>query len=392
MTVRTKLVVAGVLAALLLLPGTLGAKGDPQGEQLLKAGEKLAQDFKFIEADNKYKEALKAFEAAGDRAGVALATEKLGKLSQDVGNYTGALEAFREAHKLYQDVKQPSAAARILGDLGQTYDDWGDFPGAIHYYKQAIKGGLPPLDKVKIELSLGDVYLRLGDDEESARHLRAALQAAQGAKAEKGMGPIIIAIGEAFQKAGRLDEAKTAYQEASQVTGEGAVKREALYHLGDVAFAQKDTAQAANYYRQAKYSLGLGRLALEEKKYDAALQEFNKALTEADRQKTPQMIFGVEAGIGLSYLRKNEYPQAENHLRQAVKALEEVRDLLPEGKRTYFLSGSTQGFKHLATYEALIMTLVMQGKKDEAFKMAEYTRSRVLTEALSGKEAVAQEV
>jgi len=391
MTGKAKLVMAWVLAVVLLLPGTLVAKSDPKGEALLQAGEKLSQDFKFSEADNKLKEALKTFEAAGDRAGAALATEKLGKLSYDVGNYTGALEAFREAKKIYREVKQPAAEARILGMIGLTYDDWGDFPGAIHHYKQALRGGLTPLEKVKIELSLGDVYLRLGDDEESARHLRAALQAAQGAKAGKGMGSIFLDIGEAFQKARRLNEAKTAYQEASQITGEGAVKREALYHLGDVAFAQQDSGQAANYYRQAQYSIGLGRLALAGKKFDGALQEFNKALTEADRQKTPQMIFGVQAGLGLSYLGKSEYGQAENHLRQAVKALEEVRELLPEGKRTYFLSGSTQGFPHLAIYEALVLSLVMQGKKDEAFKMAEYTRSRVLTETLSGKEAVAQE-
>jgi tetratricopeptide (TPR) repeat protein len=388
---RTKLAMVGALAAMLLFSGTIGAKSDSQGEKLLQAGEKLFQDFKFSEADVKFKEAVKAFQEAGDKAGMARAMERLGMLSYDVGNYTGALEAYREAQKIYREAKQPAAEARTLGAIGLTYDDWGDFPGAIHYYKQALRGGLSPLDKVKIELSMGDIYLRLGDSEESARHLRAALQAAQGAKAEKGLGAVFLNIGGAFQKAGRLEEAKTAYQEASQISKEAGVKREALYCLGDVAFSQKDIGQAANYYRQAQYSIGLGRLALESKKYDEALQEFSKALTGADRQKTPQMIFGVQTGLGLSYLGKNEYSQAENHFKQAVKALEEVRELLPEGKRTYFLSGSTQGFRHLATYEALIMTLVMQGKKDEAFKMAEYTRSRVLTEVLSGKEALAQE-
>jgi tetratricopeptide (TPR) repeat protein len=391
MMVTTKLVVVWALAILLLLPGTLLAKGDPKGEEQLKAGEKLFQDFKFAEADAKLKEAMKSFEAAGDKAGMARTAEVLGNFSRDLGNLTGAIEAYQGALKIYRESRQTAAEARVLGAIGATYEDWGDFPGAIYYYKQALRGGLGPQERVKVEVGLGDIYLRLGDEDESARHLRSAMQAAQGAKGDKDMGTIFIAIGEAFQRAGRMAEARSAYQEASQIAGDKELKRQALYHLGDVAFAQKNPSEAADFYRQAQYSIGLGRLALAEQKYDAALQEFGKAMTEDDRQKLPATVFAVETGLGLSYLGKTQYSQAEDHLKKAVKALEDVRDFLPEGKRTFFLSGSTQGFQHLATYEALAITLVMEGKKDEAFKTAEYTRSRVLTETLSGKEAVAQE-
>lgn len=388
---KTKLVVVLTLAGLLLLPGMLLAKGDPKGEEQLKAGEKLSQDFKFAEADAKLKEAMKSFEAAGDKAGMARTAEVLGNFSHELGNYTGAIEAYQGALKIYRESRQTAAEARVLGAIGLTYEDWGDFPGAIYYYKQALRGGLGPQERVKVEMSLGDIYLRLGDEDESARHLRAAMQAAQGAKGGKGTGAIFIAIGEAFQRAGSMADARSAYQEASQTAGEKEEKRQALYHLGDVAFAQKNPSEAGNYFRQAQYSIGLGRLALAEQKYDAALQEFGKAMTEAENQKLPAMVFAAQTGMGLSYLGKTQYSQAEDHLKKAVKALEDLRDLLPEGKRTFFLSGSTQGFQHLATYEALAITLVMEGKKDEAFKTAEYTRSRVLTETLSGKEALAQE-
>jgi tetratricopeptide (TPR) repeat protein len=391
MIVKTKLVVVLVLAALLLLPGMPLAKGDPKGEEQLKAAEKFFQDFKFTEADAKLKEAMKSFEAAGDKAGMARTAELSGKYSRELGNYTGAIEAYQGALKIYRESRQTAAEARVLGGIGLTYEDWGDFPGAIYYNKQALRGGLDPQERIKVEMSLGDIYLRLGDEDEAARHLRAAMQAAQGAKSDKDSGAVFIAIGEAFQRAGRLTEASSAYQGVSQGGGEKEVKRQALYHLGDIAVAQKNPAEAANYYRQAQYSIGLGRLALTEQKYDAALQEFGKAVTEAERQKLPAMVFAAQTGLGLSYLGKSQYSQAEDHLKKAVKALEEVRELLPEGKRTFFLSGSTHGFQHLATYEALAITLAMEGKKDEAFKTAEYTRSRALTEALSSKEAVAQE-
>ena len=360
----------------LISPGLCQKSGS---ERLLAEGDGLLREFKFTEAEARFREALKTSEAAGDKGRMAQSLEKLGGLHADLGNYAGAIEVFQQARKIYGDLNQKAGEVRVQGALAQAYEDWGDSPGAIHHFKQAMRGPAEAAERARWSLHLGKIYWRLGDDDECVRHLRTAHSAAREVPSRKLSGELLLAVGEAFQEAGHSSEAKTVYHEVLQQP-DAALAREGRIHLGDLAWARKNLDEAEALYSQAQYSIGLGRIALARQKYDAALAAFRQGSGDQLQQ-----AFAAQAGLGLAYLGQNQYSQAESHFRRSTEALENLRDLLPVGKKVFFLADSTHGFHHLGVYEALITTLNLQGKQAEAFKMAEYTRSRVLTEALMSK-------
>ncbi len=370
----------------LLIPGSGAATA--VGDRLLAEGEKAYQDFDFTVAEKKFKEALKSYEDTKDLAGTLKATERLGILLSDLGNYAAAAETYSKASGLCDQLRDSQAKARILTALGLTYDDWGDFAAATYYYQQALQNRPKDVDLALLEINLADMFLRLGDLEESTRHLKASEQATRKTSDAKQLGALLLQLGGVYQRLGHFDEARALYLGAQEVTREPRVTRLALTYQGDLSFLQNDQTQAETLYRKAGDSIGLGRVLLSQRQFDPAARHFQEALKEAEHHRQADGVFAARSGLGLVHMEQAQYPQAEAHLSKAVEALEEMHDLLPVGKKVYFLSETTHGFSHIAAYDALVLSLATQGKKEDAFKIAEHTRSRALIEALSGKLAI----
>jgi tetratricopeptide (TPR) repeat protein len=370
------------LAVLLIsIPGLCAESGD----SLLMEGEKLFQDFKFTEPETKFHEAIGSYEAAGNRSGAAKALERFGRFAYDLGNYSDAIPVFGRAERIYDELGQSSNKARVIASVALAYDDWGDFPAAIHYYRKSLANRPVASDLAKVEMNLGTIYQQLGDEDEMIKHLTAAQTAARSSSDHNLLRDVQLRLGDVCQKAGRPSDAKEAYQAMMKGSKDPDDTRQALIHLGDLCLWEQNTKEAESHYRKAGYELGLGRVCLAENRYEEALTFLQRAAAQADAQQQPEAVFAAHAGLGMACLGLSRYADAESHLQRAVKALEEVRELLPVGKRMYFLSASTSGINHLSAYEALVLTLAMQGRKEEAFQVSEFTRSRVLSEALSGK-------
>ena len=372
---------SALLLAVVLCPPPCTASGD--GRQLISEGDKLLADFKLSDAGKKYREAFGVFKTNHDKAGMALALEKTGDLAANLGDYAAAVQDFGQALNLYSDLNRKDARVRVLMATGTAYNDWGDMPGAIHYYNEALESGPSPAERAGIESKLGAVYKVLGDDEEALSHLNAGKSAARAAADLAQLGQILMQIADVYRKGGSFDQARAAYQEIPAMKAPAAVTTQAQIGLGDLLLASGNAAEAESWYRKANYSVGLGRAALLNRKFDDALKNFQHALAEGERLSDAELVFAARTGLGLTAVAQGQNSNAEEHLRRAAEALEQTRDLLPVGKKLYFLSGTTHGFSRLGTYEALVAVLAADGKNGEAFKVAEYTRSRVLSETLS---------
>jgi tetratricopeptide (TPR) repeat protein len=389
-----KLVNKTVLAlgafVLIAMLGPSLCMGSSDGQQLVSEGDKLLSDFKLSEADKEYREAYGFFQGRGDKAGMALVLEKIADLASNLGDYAVAVQYYAQARTLYSILNQKDAGLRVLTATGMAYEDWGDMPAAIHYYTEALQLAFSSADRAGIESRLGAAYALLGDEDESLSHLKAGKSAAQTAADGVQMGAISMQIADIYRKTGSPDQAGATYQEILGMKVPAAVTIRAQIGLGDLLIASGNVSKAELCYRKANYSVGLGRVALMNGKFDDASKNFQHALAEGERLNDFELVFAARAGLGLVSAAQDQNSSAEEHLRRAVEALEEARDLLPVGKKLYFLSGTTHGFTRLAAYEALVAVLAAEGKSAEAFKFAEYTRSRVLTETLS-KTALPQE-
>ena len=75
---------------------------------------------------------------------------------------------------------------------------------------------------------------------------------------------------------------------------------------------------------------------------------------------------------------------AANRIRQAMDYAEQIREGLDESARLKFMDGEEAlGVKHILPYEGLARVLLRLGKKDESLQIAEYTKARSFSEALS---------
>ena len=386
---RYAIILSMLVASLVIAPGCY-CKDSSDGEALLKAGEQLYQEFNFSEAEAKFKESIKAFDTAGNKLGLARSLERLGNLNYDVGNYGQAVRLFGQSQKIYNGLQEHSAEAGVCGACGLAYQDWGDFPAALQYYKMSLLCKPTPQVQVQVEMRIGVIYTQLGDGDEAFQHLRVAQDAIKGGLEEKWVCDFLLSLGKAYEQAGHLSEAKEAYRNVLSRKGETRSIREALCCLGDLALTRKDHTEAETYFRQANFGIGLGRVALAQDQLEAALKYFQQALDEAERQGEDRQIFASQVGLGLVCLKQKKSDQGIAHLRHGLDTLEEMRKDLPMGRRLHFLETSTHGFSHIAVYELLTATLASQGKNEEAFQIAEYSKSRVLTEVLSAKEPLSQ--
>ncbi|MBK8539837.1 MAG: tetratricopeptide repeat protein [Ardenticatenia bacterium] len=77
------------------------------------------------EAEPLFNQALKLYQAAGDRAGEGIALHNLGFLAAERGDLIGAEQRMRSALSIFRDTGQRSDAGDVLKDLSQILDKAG---------------------------------------------------------------------------------------------------------------------------------------------------------------------------------------------------------------------------------------------------------------------------
>lgn len=378
------------LSVLMLESGVVWAAPADEGRELLDKGRQLHEQFKFQEAEHALSESLKAFERGDVKPGMAAASEQLAIVYYDLGRYPQTVKSLARALTLYKELNKRSEQAQILVRMAQAYDDWGDYSASLGSLAEAFAMGpyLGQKEKGEVLSKMGDLYFRMGDDTEALVQAQQALKVARVGADPQLVGEILLQLGEIHQARGGYPDALKAYEGASTTFHSSDLQQqenEAKRRIGFIFVAQKQIDEAERVFSGLPYSLGLGRAALETKDLQKATEHFHEALREAETQRDPERLFASNTGLGLAYEGLGLATEAERYLKQAVQNLEELRKSLPEGKRLFFLAGETHGFSRLAAYESLLRVLKARGKENEAFNIAEYTRARVLTEAVAGR-------
>jgi tetratricopeptide (TPR) repeat protein len=115
---------------------------------------------------------------------------------------------------------------------------------------------------------------------------------------------------------------------------------------------------------------------------EKAVEKFKEAVTIAEAS---EWSYGVatQIGLGMALERMGRLEEAVEAYRHAVERLEEVREGLSPNERARFFEGKDYGFRRLEAYEGLVRVLKRMGKLDEAFRWAEHTKGRMLSEAMA---------
>jgi len=165
-------------------------------------------------------------------------------------------------------------------------------------------------------------------------------------------------LGNAYRRAGRLNEAAEQYQRAFDYMKEWEFK----------------------YPREGTLYGNMGEIQFEQKNFPEALENFEKMLALAESRQISGDITWAARRIG-DILRESGKPdEAVAYYQRAIERIESTRALLDseEYRQSYFEGG-------VGVYNRMIQGLVNSGRTDEAFNYSERARSRAFLDVLGTK-------
>jgi len=361
-----------------------------------------------------------------------------------------ALEAFLEAEEVRWSIGDSTVLARMLPVIGQTYEGIGDFENASEYYKKASSLYLAVGDTAKyitqrnnaaglltdymerhsdalvdmLELreelrafdypraealvtnSLGVVSRRLGDYASAIAYYQDVIRISE----EYGFDDLLAGaynnIGVVYTWIGRADRAVSFFdrslgQAQAEEWQEGI--RNAHINLGNAHFELKDFDRSLENLEAARSTAtamndslslgtihtGLGNTLLRAGSPEQAAVEYRLAMEIADGYALPDMMMGVQFGLGDVAEHMDQPAEALEWYAKAASTLESSRGLLRASEdKAGFLAQSRYLFEDVIDF--LSRQAVETGDAswiEEAFNFSEQAKARAFVDQLA--EAIA---
>jgi len=168
----------------------------------------------------------------------------------------------------------------------------------------------------------------------------------------------LVTLGNAYRQAGKAQDALDQYQRAFNYIKEWGLK----------------------YAYEGGLYWNVGEVHRQQKNFPEALENFQKALSIAEGQRSPAAIRSASVRIG-DILRETGKPtEAIPHYQKAIQQIESIRSLLEseEYRQSFFEGG-------IGPYISMMRVLLSSGKLDEAFNYSERARSRVFLDVLGSR-------
>ena len=135
-------------------------------------------------------------------------------------------------------------------------------------------------------------------------------------------------------------------------------------------------------YNSAYSRFGLGDIALREKKWQVAIDEFEAALKTAEKSYLQDFVWRAHAAIARGKFELGDFAAAEISLAKALDQVEKLRaGLKSESSRTGFQS--ERGVQDV--YGDYVKVLMKLGRSEEAWVVAERSRARAFIDSMGNQ-------
>jgi eukaryotic-like serine/threonine-protein kinase len=217
------------------------------------------------------------------------------RISKD---YAKATQAFQNLAKISPDNSDVQSA------LGSIYESSGDFAKAREFYQKLL--AVNPKDTVTL-LAVGRVEIESGNPQASLDPLNRALSLAIQVDNQEQKGTILHALGIAYSRLNKPDDALQNYKQALEIRR----------RLGQ----KKGIADGLSMIAQTYDGLGKSDLAL--KNYNDALQTYREI---GDQQDTGSVLLD----LGQFYSDRGKYDEALKLLKESLPIQRDLHDLNDE--------------------------------------------------------------
>lgn len=342
-----------VLTALLLIPSFICFGQTPsrtgnlaQGKTVLRQAETLVNEGTEISLRSsllKFEEAAELFRKAGNKRFEANALQRVGEVSNLLGENQKALESLQQALNIRQSVGSKYGTAQTLSSIGLIYFELGDSAKALDLYNQALviwKSLNSKGNQAATLNAIGLLYVSSGESKKALENLNLALPLRKAAGDRTGEAITLRNIGLVYSNLGENEKALDFFNRAlggfrdiKNIIGEAV----ALSNIGKLYLNTGDAAKAIEFFTQA---LPIHQLAGDIEK---------EALTLSWMQEAYILLNKPENAVFYGKQAVNRYQQ----LRRAIKGLDK------ETQKIYLKTVEP-------TYRKLADILISNGRLPEA--------------------------
>jgi CHAT domain-containing protein/tetratricopeptide (TPR) repeat protein len=345
----------------------------------------------------------------GDRSKEADALQKISWLHLMQGEYQQALDYCEKGLEVGKNAGTPSDQWSSRAYMAEIYTELGQHQRALDLYEGALGDCIKTkgVEKCHGNLQgLGYLYARAGQPRKALEcHRRRlevinkALERERGANASDRRAYLtykcqsLEAAGQVYRQMGQYDKALDAYREALKIATEhdsystSALRSaiaEVYLDMGQAAKAEQVLVMAKKQDANGE-GTGMisGRLHLMKGDHAKARDYYLHEIEVAKRMRFSVQVFGAYTGAGLAFETMGDHSGAAEHFRKAMEQVEEQRSLLNPAEREHFFGAEVEGYLRTTPYEGLARVLVRLNKLPEAFKISEYTKARLFSEAMA---------
>ena len=312
-----------------------------------------------------------------------------------------AILSFEKARSFYQEAKLPLLEAQTLINLGEVYSLSGSYTQSLATFEKAYEI-LQALDELSDHIILlrhvGDAYLALNLHGESLDAYRRAIPFLESAGFSHHLAHVYWSVGIALTAQKEFEEARQAFDQAAamfrqqqnpQLLSAVLLEQSALETArgrteSAAALVQEALTLLANsdYPIQTIYAyLRSAELALLTAPPNLAQAEtlLNAAQPLVETLALPHLRYRLQGRWGQLHRQRGDGAAAERALLLAIDEIEALRStLVQERMRASFLDDK------LSIYQELMELYLDRGNPEQAFQVAERSKSRALADLLSG--------
>lgn len=317
---------------------------------------------KFASAAALYEEAAELAERAGVPVTQAEIEGNIGNFALLRGRYDQALDYLERSRRRYESLGMPHQSALAEREIADAYLELNLVLEAFEIYDRVTNTfallGLRA-DEARTLASRGRAELLLGKDAAALSSLNRAheLYQAEGNK-----------VGEALV---RLTQAQLHHAHSED---------DLAYHLA--VEAETDLSASGGWHQILLARWLRADIARTMNRTDEARSLFRSVADDSLVQGQPQIAERSQTGLGLVALAKGETAAAEEHFRNAIRVIEQLRAPLPgEEFKTAFFANK------LAPYNELVRICLDAGEPRlvEALMLVESARSRSLVDSFGAR-------
>ena len=271
------------------------------------------------------------------KKGAAYALKNVGLGYYYQGKYVETLDYWEQSLKMFEELKDDIGIANLLNNIAAIYVNQGDDTRGLEYGLRSLKLSEKAGDKLRILSALntiGTIYFNKKDTADKVKALSymiSALPLCEAIGNKDALGIISENIGEIYLTINQPEKALPYLERSIQALG--------------------DAANSSVAYNS------IGKLYLKKGDYNQALSYHNKALSIAEKAKSPRHIEQTLRDMANLYATKKDFTTALNYydrsrvIAEELKGVSDLQDIYSGMALSY---SNTHDYKNAFKYQEML--------------------------------------